>query len=694
MSHQTAMHPKLGRNDPCHCGSGRKFKQCCQGKTEAPPTVPTAAPQSSASPTPADLNGLVALFHAGRYAELESQVLPLIARYPEFGILWKIVGAAYQMQGKDALPALRRATELLPDDADAHNNLGNLLRNLRQFEDAAASCRRALALRPDYAEAHSNLANALKDLGQLDAALASYCRAVQCKPDYAIAHFNLANLQRDLGQFDAAAASYRRALELEPKFAKAHSNLGHLLSRKLGRLDEARASYRRVLELEPNWAEAHVNLGNIFKDAGDLDQALACFRRAVALDPNHTQSRSNLLYALSFHPAFDEQAICAEAAQFAPAARQARWPTAGVSRTEDSPRRRLRIGYVSPDFRNHCQSLFTIPLLSNHDHGRFEIYCYADLPQADPISQRLASYADAWRSTYLKSDAQLAEMIASDGIDILVDLTMHMDRGRPLLFAGRAAPVQVAWLAYPGTTGIAAIDYRLTDPWLDPPERGGDHYTEISIRLADTFWCYDPLVSGLLPNDLPALSSGSITFGCLNNFCKVSDDTLRRWGQVMMRVPGSRLILMAAAGQHRQKVLEILGQAGVAAQRIEFVEYQPRAQYLQLYHRLDICLDTLPYNGHTTSLDAYWMGVPVVTQVGGTVVGRAGWSQLNNLGLPELAAFDEPGFVEIAVALAADLARLGQLRQTLRGRLEASPLMDGKRFAGAMETVYTQIALG
>ena len=707
---------KAGRNDPCPCGSGEKYKKCCQGKTEGtrparrdvPSTSAYASAPQSAS-TPIAFNALVALFNAGRHVELESQTRLLLEQHPDSGLLWKVLGAALQAQGKDALAALRRTTELLPDDADAHNNLGNLLRNLKQPEEAAASCRLALSIKPDFAEAHSNLGNALKDLGQLDDAVACYRVALQIKPAYAIAHFNLGNVLRDLGQFGDAVASYRHAVTINSDFFQAHSNLGNVLLRNLGQLDDALISYGRAVQIQPNLAVAHNNLGNALKEAARLDEAIACFRRAVALSPHDMQSRSNLLFTLSFHPAFDERAILAEVKQFSYADSYADSCADGMpgfrrahsdARREDLPQRRLRIGYVSPDFRSHCQSLFTMPLLSNHDHAQFEIYCYADLRQPDEVSERLRSHADVWRATHSKTDAQLAEMIVEDGIDILVDLTMHMDNGRPMLFASKPAPVQVAWLAYPGTTGIPAIDYRLTDPWLDPVELGDDRYTETSIRLPDSFWCYDPLasagssagMSNLVPNDLPALSSGLVTFGCLNNFCKVSDSTLHQWGRVMARVPSSRLILLAAVGQHRQRVLEILAQYGVAAQRIEFVEYRPRAQYLQTYHRIDVCLDTLPSNGHTTSLDAYWMGVPVVTQIGRTVVGRAGWSQLNNLGLTELVALDDQAFIDIAVTLAADLPRLAQLRRTLRSRFEASPLMNGKRFATAIEAVYREIA--
>jgi predicted O-linked N-acetylglucosamine transferase (SPINDLY family) len=332
-----------------------------------------------------------------------------------------------------------------------------------------------------------------------------------------------------------------------------------------------------------------------------------------------------------------------------------------------------------------------VPLLSNHDHAKFEIYCYAQIAKPDDLTNRLMAYADVWRFTHGISDEELSRQIVEDEIDILIDLTMHMAEGRPLVFARKLAPVQVAWLAYPGTTGIPEIDYRFTDPWLDPPGENDDHYSEKSIRLADSFWCYDALNTVLHPNPLPALSQGYITFGCLNSFYKVTEDTLHRWGQVMERVPRSRLILLAAVGPHRQRVVDKLAEYRIGSERIEFVDFQPRADYLKTYHRIDLCLDTLPYNGHTTSLDAFWMGVPSVSKVGNTIAGRAGWSLLNNLELTELAAFDDQTFCDIAVDLASDLPRLSQLRQDLRSRMEASPLMDGKRFATAFENALSQI---
>jgi predicted O-linked N-acetylglucosamine transferase (SPINDLY family) len=352
-----------------------------------------------------------------------------------------------------------------------------------------------------------------------------------------------------------------------------------------------------------------------------------------------------------------------------------------------APQRRLRIGYVSPDFRDHCQSLYTIPLLSRHDHAEFEIFCYASVQRPDEYTRRIAGLVDVWRDVRLLDDETLAGVIRDDRIDILVDLTMHMANGRPLLFARKPAPIQIVWLAYPGTTGMEAVDFRLTDPRLDPPGYD-DQYTERSIRLPDSFWCYDPLTDQPEINALPALGRGYVTFGCLNNPCKVTEPTLHLWAGVMRALPDSHLRLLAPPGRHRRRLSERLAAHGIDAQRVSFVTYQPRAEYLRCYHDIDIGLDTFPYNGHTTSLDSLWMGVPTITRVGETCVGRGGLSQLFQLDLLEFAAESDLGFTAAAVALANDLPRLAELRRGLRVRLERSPLMDAGRFGGNIEAVY------
>ncbi len=602
------------------------------------------------------------------------------------------LGSALSRCGRleEAVAVCRRAIELEPDFAAAHNNLGLALTSSRRLDEAVDVLRQAVDLRPDFAEAWYNLANALSKRADFDEATAAYRRALILRADWAEDHINLGNTLQACGEFEAAADSYERALALEPDHVDALNNLGSA-QRDLGRVDEAIAAFRRCIALRPGFHVAHCNLGNVLRDAGQIEEAVDAYRRAVVLCPTDTISHSNLAYAVHFHPRYDGAAILREnLAWHAAHAAGLRGESARHLNDRD-PERRLRLGYVGADFRDHCQSLFTLPLLSRHDHERFEIFCYANLTRPDAVTQRIRQYADRWRAIAGRSDADVADEIRADQVDILVDLTMHMSNGRPLLFARRPAPVQVAYLAYPGTTGLDAIDYRITDPYLDPPDESESDYAEKSLRLPETFWCYDPLTDVPSPGPLPATAAGHLTFGCLNNFSKVNATTLQLWSGVLRAVADSRLLLLSPRGEHRARVLEQLGQAGIDVARIGFAEYRPRSQYLELYRRIDLGLDTIPYNGHTTSLDSLWMGVPVVTRVGRTVVGRAGWSQLSNLALTELAAWNDDDFVTIASGLAHDLPRLTQLRATLRDRMQASPLMDARRFVRHVEAAYRLI---
>jgi predicted O-linked N-acetylglucosamine transferase (SPINDLY family) len=330
-----------------------------------------------------------------------------------------------------------------------------------------------------------------------------------------------------------------------------------------------------------------------------------------------------------------------------------------------------------------------LPLLRHHDRERFEITCYSQAVSPDAMTLQFQHAADRWRDIAGLTDEQAADLVRRDSIDILVDLALHTAGNRLLVLARKPAPVQVTFAGYPGSTGLGAIDYRLSDPYLDPVGRDESIYSERTIRLPDSFWCYDPLeFADIQVNSLPSLRSGVVTFGCLNNFCKVNDDVLALWATVLRQVQTSRLLIMAPVGGPRDRTLQRLAGEGVDAGRVEFVALQPRGKYLETYHRIDVGVDTFPYNGHTTSLDSLWMGVPVVTLVGNTVAGRAGFSQLSNLGLQELAGHTPEDYVRIAVELARDLPRLAHLRSTLRSRMEQSPLMDAARFARNIEAAY------
>ncbi len=584
----------------------------------------------------------------------------------------------------DAIGHLQKAVELQPEMASHALNLGIALCQRREFGAAEPLLRRARRLEPGNPEAAFNLGIALNGLGQLRDARDEYRCAIALRPGYTDAWINLGNVLADSGDFSGALAAYAAATQCCPGAVVGLNNAGCLL-RTLGRIDEAEQQLLAGLTVDPGHAALHDNLGNVYKDSGQLDRAIACFRRALELQPAAAGTHGNLAYALSFQ-AEEPGPILAECrrwnARFA--APLPRWRE---HRNDVAADRRLAIGYVSADFREHCQSLFTLPLLAHHDHGAFQIFCYSSVKRPDARTERIATLADVWRDVRTLDDEALSARIHDDRIDILVDLTMHMADGRPLVFARKPAPVQVAWLAYPGTTGIDAIDYRLSDPRLDPPGTEGD-YSEQTIRLPDTFWCYDPLTSVPQPNALPARNRGYLTLGCLNNPCKLTDHTLRLWGAVARRLPGARLLLMAPPGNSRQLLLGRLAAHGIAGDRVAFQEFRPRADYLAAYHEIDLGLDTFPYNGHTTSLDSLWMGVPVVTRVGLTCVGRAGLSQLHHLDLRELAADTDAAYVDAAVAIGRDLGRLGTLRGELRRRIERSPLMDGARFTRHIEDAY------
>jgi predicted O-linked N-acetylglucosamine transferase (SPINDLY family) len=618
-----------------------------------------------------------------------------------------------------AIDKLRRAIAVRPEHAAYHANLGEAYRRLRNYKEAIDALEKAVSLRPDMAEGIYNLGATLEEVGALHGAAACFERAAELKAGWpeasararsvrertsdpktpvapvlramsAGAILLLARHHDAQGRVDRAEALARRALEVSPGLAPALNMLGVLLARDTMRVDEAIACFREGLAREPKAPELLGNLGYALGSVGRLDEAVDTMRASPALASDPV-SHSSLVFLLPFHAGSGAQAIHAQAQEWD---RLHARKVGGAARTlanDRSPERRLRVGYVSPDFRDHCQSFFTTPLFRHHDKAEVEVFVYSSVIRPDEHTKRLTAYADTWRSLRDADDKTAAEVIRRDRIDILVDLTMHMAYGRPLLFARRPAPVQVCWLAYPGTTGLSAIDYRLSDPHLDPPGADTSIYSERTVRLPDAFWCYDPLAEGPPVGPLPALTSGHVTFGCFNNFLKVNADVIALWSRVLHAVERSRLTLMVPPGEARERTLLAFAAAGIDASRLDLVDRRRRDEYLAAHGSIDIGLDTFPYNGHTTSLDALWMGVPVVTLVGETVVGRAGLCQAMNLGLPELVATTADEYIGIAAGLAADLGRLAALRVGLRARLEASPLMDGPRFAKAVEAAYRAV---
>ncbi len=598
------------------------------------------------------------------------------------------LGRTRKKQGRteEAIAAYRRALALNPDYAPAHNNLGNALAELGHAAEALAAFRRAVTLNPRFPEIHVNLGNALRECGAVDEAIAAYARALQMRPDFAEAHSNLGVALAGKDQIAEAISAYQRALELDPHLPDAHLNLGNAL-REQGHLDEGLAEYRRTIELKPDYPEAYINLGNALMERGELDGAISAYRSALEMRPSDAALLSDLIFVLPLCPDVGEEIIREE---------QARWNRLHVPRSrtdrhhknDPDPARRLRIGYVSPDFRTHAVSFFTVPLLEAHNHEHYEIFCYASVRRPDAITERVRKAADVWCDVRTLSDAGLVERVREDRIDILVDLSMHTADNRLVAFAHHPAPVQVSWLAYPGTTGVEAIDYRLSDAHLHSLNDDADHSGGEIVRLPDSWCCYEPIGEFPLVGPLPATQNGVVTFGSLNRFNKIHESRLRCWARLLSGVPNSRLLMICPAGEAQARTLGILAAEGIASERVELVAPAPWPAYIRLFERVDIALDAFPCNGMTTVCHALWMGVPVVTQSGATAMSRAAGSLLHTMGLPQWIARDEDEIVRLAAAAAADVPQLAGLRASLRSRMQASVLMDAARFARHMEASY------
>ena len=629
---------------------------------------------------------------AGRWREADQMYREVLAKEPGQADALHLLGVlAHQFGQNDAaVELIGKAIGQRANFPVAYYNLGMAYKALGRVAEAMAAWRKAIELHPDYAEAYNSLGVVLVETGRNDEAGEAFRKSLALKPDYAEAHMNVGNMLSTKGQMEEAITAYRNAVRFKPDYAEAYSNLAQTLQ-EAGRLDEAIPAFQRALALRPDMIDRHINLGNIRKDKGQMAEAVAAYRQALALKPSSVEAHGNLIYALHYHGGYDARGIAEECGRWN---RQHAEPLKKFIQAHDNDRnsaRRLRIGYVSPDFREHPVGRFLLPLWAHHDKKQFAVFAYAQVPSPDALTERLRGYTDGWRTLVGVSDAQAADLIRHDRIDILVDLTMHTANNRLLVFARKPAPVQVTYLAYCSSTGLDAMDYRLSDRYLDPEDGDETVYSEKTIRLPDCYWCYQPLGAPPDVGPLPALETGHITLGCLNNFCKVSELTLALWAKVLRAMPGAQFLLHAHLGSHRDELQARMAREGIAPGRVRFVGKVSVGEYFGLYQQIDLALDTIPYGGGTTTCDALWMGVPVVSLVGKTGVGRAGLSILSNLGLPELAAHSEEEYVAIAVALGHDLDRLGALRATLRGRMERSPLMDAPRFARGVEAAYRQM---
>jgi predicted O-linked N-acetylglucosamine transferase (SPINDLY family) len=707
-------------------------RQQRRAAARAKPVVSATPPSNAASVFAA------AVHHhgAGRLIEAEAHYRRVLAAQPGHADAAFNLGVALRQLGKieEAIAAYTQTLAIRPDYPEAHYNLGNALMAAGKTAEAIAAYGQALRLEPKHARARANLGAAYSHLGvalleqhNYDAAGVAFAEAVALKPAAADTHFNLGNVRRHQGEPEDAVACYARALAIDPDLAEAHSNLGNVLI-ELGRFDDAIAAHSKAVSLRPNSAEMHFNFGNALNDRGKAAAAAAAYNQALRLDPNHIGANANLGIVLMNQGRIDE-AIDAYAkainlkpddsdtfsnllfcrnydARMTPAqlfAAHRTWderhgvglPRYTAYANDRTSERRIRIGYVSPDFRTHSVANFLMPLFKAHDRTVVEVFCYSDVIRPDAVTAQFSALADHWLSVLGMADDTLAERIRADKIDILVDLAGHTAHNRLRVFARKPAPIQVTYLGYSNTTGLRTIDYRFVDDITDPPGAADSWASETLLRLPGGFLCYDGPKDAPQPAPPPCLRTGAVTFGSFNNPAKVSRETFDVWAQLLMGQPNARLLLKGkpfADEATRAMFLAGLNERGISSERIKLMAWLPGAsEHLALYEQIDVALDPFPYNGTTTTCEALWMGVPVVTLKGDRHSARVGASLLTQIGMTDWVASSIDDYIGIALALASDPANLRQLRRGLRQNLAASGLCDGNAFASKIEDAFRSI---
>jgi protein O-GlcNAc transferase len=576
---------------------------------------------------------------------------------------------------------------------DALNLLGILSYCRADYDSAIKYIKRALKLNPDNAEAYTNMGNAYKNKGQLDKAITSYEEAIKLKPHLAMAHNNLGSALQEQNLLDEAVTCYQKALKLEPDLYMAYNNLGVIMLEK-GHLDEAAKYCRKAIALNPGFADAYNNLGYVYKDKGQIDEAEAWFRRAIHIRKDFSTAYCNLLLTMEYNSRHDPHFIYAEHLNFSKRYAQHFASTISTHKDDHDPSRKLKIGYVSPDFKRHPVTFFFEPVIRVHNREHFEIFCYSNSSRHDEVTKRIRQNADRWRNIERISDQAVAELIQKDGIDILVDLAGHTAGNRIFVFARKPSPIQTSWIGYLSTTGLSTMDYKIADNYTDPPGQTEQFYTEKLVRLPESFLCCLPAADSPDVGPLPALSRGHITFGSFNNFAKITPEVFTLWAKVLHELPNSHLILKGKSFHDKATcgyAINMFTQRGIAEERIALQSWDPPPKHLESYNQVDIGLDTFPFNGAATSCEAMWMGVPVVTLSGVAYHSRVGVSLLSNVGLSELVAKTPDEYVSLAVKLAGDLNKLKSLRGNLRDMMTCSPLCDAKTFTANLEMCYRRI---
>jgi len=630
------------------------------------------------------------LFSKNALVEAETFLRRAIAVNPAFTDARVVLSRLLESRGDLAAAAneLEFALKGRPDYAGALRNYADVLAKLNRLDDAESAMRRAVALEPDNFDTNYKLGCLLIQADRPAEAESFLCEALRKKPNSVESMVSLFYVYRAQGSYKAAAVQAEAALKLRPDWVDLLFDYGAIMGR-LARRTEAEAAFRRILELDPTYVRAYQMLGAVLVARGHVKDALEIFSLGRSRCVDAFDLESPELFALNCRDDISAEELFARHADFGQ--RLAKLEPVRFERYENDrdPDRRLRVGFVSPDFQFHVVSSFLLPLLQYRDRTKTQVYCYSSGETADSVTQLLVEQSDMWRNINKIPPREVADLIHSDRIDILIDLAGHSGVPNLRVFAQRPAPVQATWLGYLNTTGLTSIDYRISDNVCDPPGLTDRFHTEKLIRLPHTQWCYHPIAQVEAQREAPVERNGYVTFGSFNQPAKISPTVRKLWAEILAQLPDSRLRIVGVANERAgEDLYRDFAATGVERQRITMIPYAAPEDYFAQYGQVDIALDTMPFSGGTTTCDAILMGVPVITAPGPRSWSRSAASVLATVGLKDWIADSEEGYVRRAIQFAREVSTIASLRRSLRSRISESTLMDGKQFAIDMQEAW------
>lgn len=647
------------------------------------------------NPTKKEIKYILELINSNNFENAKKEIRRQMKKHQNSSILFNLIGAVLVNQNSlnEGLENYKKSIEINPNYAQAYNNLGVVLQKLNKKNEAIDKYRKAINLKVDFAEAYNNLGCAIQDKKKAKEAIYYLEKALHYKPNYAEAYNNIGRLYDSLGRKSESIDNFKKAININPQLAEAHLNLG-LVFHDISRFFKAQESYEESISLKKNNEKAYNNLGNLMSDLGKIDEAEKFYNEVIKINSKNALAHSNILFNYNYKINWDHKSYLVKASKFRLNCKSIKKNFSFKYKHEKNPTK-IKIGFISADFGNHPGGYFTLSTLKELKKKNFTLIAYSSFDREDEISYDFRSLFSKWSSIAKKKDEEIIEEIFGDGLNILVDLQGHSAKNRLPIFIYKPAPIQITWLSQ-GSLGIPEIDYFIGSPHITPKEEE-NHYIERVLRLPEISQCFTPPNFDIKIKNLPAIENKFITFGCINKFAKINDEVLKLWSKIILSLPNSKIILKCKEFDNQEIVIQTLQKfkmLNINKDRIILMgSTKTRKKNLEVYNKIDIALDPFPFQGNTSTCEAVWMGVPVLTLKGNRYLFHFGESINSNLNMRDWIAKDKDEYIFKAVKFASNLSLLSDLRKNLREKALQSPVFDAVRFSEHFSNMLWEIWL-